>query len=347
MFHVEHLLLVHYGHLRYIVPDLTDIVLDIAREIRFSVRDIKLPEAIGKYVIVQQLSHILQGKIMNQSASLGKELNWIPLKEAARLLDCSVKTIRRRIKSGTWRSMIEYRGQKAIRLVAREDVLKESIALDRRPAESPDRFLARQALDVIPRELGEILQSYLTDLKSELDRKSLLSRIYLLIAFVLTIIILTGVVLYLDNQQADLLEGQIEAMSGTLSVTLAQGQANLGTEIRQISSLAAENRRLAEASRADLEKQKQSLGTIIHSIDTLKGSQRLTQKETGGTREELANLRREIARLEDILQGREVPAKDSPVIPALEEEDSATTSSPVPVTTPTPENKRSRFLGIF
>lgn len=355
VFHVEHLLLVHYGHLRYIVPVLTDIVLDIARERRFSVPDIKLQEVIGKYVIVQQLSHIRQGKIMNQAASQGKEVNWIPLKEAARLLDCSVKTIRRRIKSGTWRSMIEYRGQKAIRLVAREDVLKESISLDRRPAESPDRMLARQALDVIPRELGEVLQSYLKDLKGELDRKALFSRIYLLVAFCLTITLLIGVVFYLHNQQEDRLEGQIEAMSGTLSVTLTQGQANLGTKIRQISALATENQRLAEASRADSERQKQSLGTIIRSIDTLQGSQQQTQRETEGTREELANLRQEIARLEDTLQRREVPEKDSPEITTIEEEINLPTPSPVlmvtpiqtPIQTPTPEKKRSRFLGIF
>lgn len=269
------------------------------------------------------------------------------------MLGCSVKTIRRRIKSGTWRSMIEYRGQKAIRLVAREDVLKESIALDRRPAESPDRMLARQALDVIPRELGEVLESYLKDLKSELDRKALFSRIYLLVAVCLSIILLSGTVYYLHNQQAERLEGQIKAMSGTLSINLTQGQANLGTQIRQISSLAGENQRLAEASRADSERQERSLGRIIRFIDTLEGSRQQTQRESEETREELADLRREIIRLKDTLQKKEAPVKDPSEYTTTEEEINLATPSPVLMVTPiqaptpTPEKERSRFLGLF
>ncbi len=285
---------------------------------------------------------------MNQSPSLPDETNWIPLKEAARLLGCSVKTIRRRIKGGTWRSMIEYRGQKAIRLVAREDVAKETVSLDRLPVESPERTLALQALDGLPRELGEVVQSYLSGLKKELDRKTLHSRIYLLITLGITAIILTGAGFYFGYRREEVLNGRIEAMSRTLSTTLTRGQANLGKEISRISSLATESRRLAEGSREDLERQYRRLETILGSIDKLEGGNRLTRRETEKAREELADLRRELGRLEDLLLRSKVPGNDYPEGQLSQEEKFPTpTPAAPPESEPAPEKSTSRFLGIF
>ncbi len=284
---------------------------------------------------------------MNQTPSVPGEIHWIPLKEAARLLGCSVKTIRRRIKGGTWRSMIEYQGQKAIRLVAREDVVKESTSIDRLPLESPGRALALQALDGLPRELGEVLQSYLTELKSELNRKSLLSRVYLLIALGMTAILLTGIGLYLNNRQKDLLEGEIETLSRTLSITLSRGQANLGAEIFHISSLAAENRQLAESARDETLKQSQSLESIINSLDKLQADNRQSRRDAESSREELAQLRREIGRLENTVRQGVEPAGDSSELADSDSDDTPDISTPEPGREPVSEEPRSRFLGIF
>ncbi len=347
-FHVEHFFLVQYGHLVYIVPLVLDIVRDTDRKQRTIVLD-NIPGETGDVLFLVSLTCPAPGEnIMNQENPVTGEINWIPLKEAARMLGCSVKTIRRRIKGGTWRSMIEYQGQKAIRLVAREDVLKESTALDRLPADSPEGALALQALDGLPRQLGEVLQSYLAGLKTELDRKNLYSRIYLLVAIGLAVILLTGAGLYYGRQRGELLEKRIEVLSRTLSTTLARGQARLGGEIGQISALAEENRRLAESARAEAERQHQTLETLLAALEKLEvaGDQALREGEE--TRRELAGLRRELAGGKEVVGREEYLPEDSPDISSPSgAEDNPESSPPTPDPGPEREEKTSRFLGIF
>ncbi|MDP8236058.1 MAG: hypothetical protein P9M08_06720 [Candidatus Erginobacter occultus] len=285
---------------------------------------------------------------MNQENPPPGGIDWIPLKDAARMLGCSVKTIRRRIKGGTWRSMIEYQGQKAIRLVAREDVLKESTALDRLPADSPESALALQALDGLPRQLGEVLQSYLAGLKAELDRKTLYSRIYLLATVGLAVILLTGAGLYYGRQRGELLERRIEVLSRTLSTTLAQGQTRLGGEIGKISTLAEENRRLGESAQAGAERRDRTLETLRASLEKLEGAGEQALREAEETRRELAGLRRELAGWKELPGREENLPEDSPEISSPPRaEDNPESSPPAPEPEPEREEKSSRFLGIF
>lgn len=287
---------------------------------------------------------------MEQQPQQPAETTWIPLKEAARMLGCSVKTIRRRIKGGTWRSMIEYQGQKAIRLVAREDVLKESPSLRRLPADSPERALAIRALDGLPEQLGEVLGNYLGGLKQELDRKAFYSRIYLLISLGLTAILLTGLGLYLGNRRNEILEGRIGALSRTLSTSLTGVQAGLGRELASISRQTEENRRLTEDARKEAARRSDVLEKLLAAVNNLE--QRVVEERRDAVeyREEIAGLRREIARLEAGLEDRlpdpEVPGDTDR--PGAEE---PVVDQPPPETGPTQppaaEEKKSRFLGIF
>lgn len=268
---------------------------------------------------------------MNQITTLEEELSWITLKEAARRLDCSVKTIRRRIKGGTWRSRIEYQGQKAIRLVSREDVLKESAVLNRLPANLPEEALALQALDGLPRELGQVLQSYLGGLKTELDRRALLFRIYLLVSLGLVAILLTGLGLSFSWWRAKILESRIGEMSRTLSTTLSRSESNLAREMSRVSNLAAE-------TREESDRQSRSLEGLPAALNSL-------ENENREAREEIVSLRREVARLEATLRDEERAGEDLGEASATNIENAAGPGTGEPELVP--EKKTSRFLGIF
>ncbi len=306
---------------------------------------------------------------MEQQPHQPAETTWIPLKEAAQMLGCSVKTIRRRIKGGTWRSMIEYQGQKAIRLVAREDVLKESSSLRRLPADSPEGALAIRALDGLPEQLGEVLKNYLGGLEKELDRRSRHSRIYLLVSLGLTAILLTGLGLYFSNRRGEILEDRIGTLSRTLSTTLAGVEAGLGRELTSLSRQAEENRRLAEAAREESGRRGETLEKLLESVNHLEKRLREERRETVESRRELADLRREIARLEEVLEGRITDPED-PGTADLPDPEEAVSDLPPPKgpeavdrpemkepaiegpspdagQVPPPPEKKSRFLGIF
>ncbi len=287
---------------------------------------------------------------MEQHPHQPAEITWIPLKEAARMLGCSVKTIRRRIKGGTWRSMIEYQGQKAIRLVAREDVLKESSSLHRLPADSPERALAIQALDGLPAQLGEVLGNYLGGLKQELDRRAFYSRIYLLISLGLTAILLTGLGFYFSNRREEILEGRIGAVSRTLSTSLTGIQAGLGRELASISRQTEENHRLAEDAREESGRRSEVLEKLLTAVNSLEKRGREEHREAAEYREEIAGLRREIARLEEALDGRLPDPEDPGDTDRPEAEEPVVDQSPPetgPTQPPPAEEKKSRFLGIF
>lgn len=289
---------------------------------------------------------------MNQfSTTPPEEISWITLKEASRMLGCSVKTIRRRIKGGTWRSMIEYQGQKAIRLVAREDVLKETAALDRIPADSPEAALALQALDELPIQLGEVLKSYLSHLKKEMDRTSRLWRIYLFLVVGAAAVLFGGLGYYFSQRRGLALEGRIREMSRTLSTTFSQGQVDLERGMSRLSGRAAEHQRLAEEAGRRIQRQGRDLKSLLESLRSLEEANRETRVETAAARDEIDSLRREVARLENVLSGEEerpgaVGEISPPAGDVTREED-----NPPPTgedaDRPEPKKKKSGFLGIF
>jgi hypothetical protein len=287
--------------------------------------------------------------MMNQvSTPLTEEISWITLKEAARMLGCSVKTIRRRVKGGTWRSMIEYQGQKAIRLVAREDVLKETSALDRLPADSPEAALALQALDGLPAQLGDVLKSYLSHLKKEMDRASRIWRLYLLLAVGAAAIISGGLGYYFSQRQGKALEGRLGEMSRTLSTTFSRGQDELGREVSRLSGLAEENQRLTEEAGRRGERQERNLESLLESLRKLEEANRITREEAAAARDEIDSLRREIERRDSGQRGAEAdPAEGGEISPPPGEENRGADTPPPDAGRRDPETERSRFLGIF
>jgi len=274
-----------------------------------------------------------------------EEINWITLKEAALMLGCSVKTIRRRIKGGTWRSMIEYQGQKAIRLVAREDVLKETSALDRIPADSPEAALALQALDGLPLQLGEVLKNYLSQLKKDFDRSARVWRIYLLLAVGAASLLSGAIGYFLSERREKTLEGRIGEVSRTLSTTFSRAQSGLERELALISDLAAESRRLADESAVRSDRQGRDLKTLLESVGNLEEADRASRGEAAAARKEIEALRREIDRLEKGLGEKFGEEKPPEIPPAKEEPDLE--DDPSTSTDREGENPRSRFLGIF
>ncbi len=297
---------------------------------------------------------------MDQITPPPGEITWITLKEAARMLGCSVKTIRRRIKGGTWRSMIEYQGQKAIRLVAREDVLQESSFLHRLPSDSPEAARAIRALDGLPEQLGEVLRNYLGGLKKELDRRALYSRIYLLISLGLTAILLAGLGFYFSNRRGELLEDRIGAVSRTLSTSLTGIQAGLERELISISRQAEDNRRLVAVAREESGQRGETLEKLLEAVNNLEKGLREERRETVESWREISALRREIARLEEALEGRMTDPEDpgdsdfpdavDPGAADLPDPEEAGSDAPPPQADQTPQpppERQSRFLGIF
>ncbi|KQC13001.1 MAG: hypothetical protein APR56_05820 [Methanosaeta sp. SDB] len=279
------------------------------------------------------------------STSSSDDTTWITLKEAARILGCSVKTIRRRIKSGSWRSMIEYQGQKAIRLVSREDVMSESTSLDRFPADSPESSLALQALDGLPIQLGEVLKTYLARLQADLERTARRGRIYLILAVVSGAVIFGGIGFYLIRHQQISLEERIGAMSRTLSTTFSRGQEGLESELAQIAATAETDRRRREEQSAEL----------LSDLRDLEDISRQAREEAAAARGEVASLRGQIERLERSLRGEEggsnPSVEESPPAEAIGGEPESGGSAGGPAERKGEEaeevERESRFLGIF
>ncbi len=345
----------------YIVP----VVLDIVQDTKYNISD-TVPDRggrkgeVGGRMVSRTVPDQFAVEIMDGTTPPPGETTWITLKEAAGMLGCSVKTIRRRIKGGTWRSMIEYQGQKAIRLVAREDVLKESSSLRRLPADTPEGNLAIRALDGLPEQLGEVLKNYLVGLERELDRRAHHSRIYLLVSLGLTAILLTGLGLHFSSRRAELLEDRIAGVSRTLSTTLTGMEAGIGRELSSISRQAGENRRLVEAARDESGKRGETLDRLLAAVDNLEHRLREERQESVESRREISALRREIARLEEALGERlpdpedttvnDLPDAVDPGDGELPDPEDAESYAPPPRADRTPQpspERKSRFLGIF
>lgn len=300
---------------------------------------------------------------MNEVEDTNTSVTWITLKEASRLVGCSVKTIRRRIKAGTWRSMIEYQGQKAIRLVAREDVLQDSSALKKLPYDPVDSNLAVQALQGVHHNLDKMIETNLDNLNRRIGAAVFGSRIYLLLTLVLTAIFIVGALVIFSDSREEKIKRRMMDMKEELSTIIVHGQ-----EISRDANAEA-TRRSGEAIRLAGDLKKDIQATTLE-MEKISSSLNITRRETAGsrkeakeTRTEVAALRLEIAELEkqirslhDLLRPADVTVtndQDTHTPENGDEEDNPPLPDPHPGAVPTtqshplPEKKDSDFLGII
>lgn len=148
---------------------------------------------------------------MNDNKYDANTPQWLTLKEAALLLNCSVKTVRRRIDSGKWRSIVEYKGRKAIRLVSREDVLSETSFLNiRQNIESGPLQLDPVAYQ----QLGHFLEGASKEINSLVSAKLRRARIYLLVMLGVTVISVLSIIIFFSVEpQLDMMDRMMDRYS--------------------------------------------------------------------------------------------------------------------------------------
>lgn len=300
---------------------------------------------------------------MNEVEDTRPSVTWIPLKEASRLVGCSVKTIRRRINAGTWRSMIEYQGQKAIRLVAREDVFQDSNALKKFPYDPVDSSLAVQALQGVHHNLDKMIETNLDNLNRRIGAAVFGSRIYLLLVLVLTAIFIVGALVIFSDSREEKIKCRMMDIKEELSTIIVHGQEISREANAEATRRSGESLLLAGDLKEDIQATNREMEKISSSLNITRQETAGSRKEAKETLTEVAALRLEIAELEkqirslhDLIRPEGVTVTDDQDTPSHEngdEEDNPPltdqhsgealpTQSPPP-----PEKKDSGFLGIF
>jgi cell fate (sporulation/competence/biofilm development) regulator YlbF (YheA/YmcA/DUF963 family) len=297
---------------------------------------------------------------MNHQDNTESAINWIPLKDAALLLGCSVKTIRRRIKAGTWRSMIEYQGQKAIRLVAREDILKETYIQKQPYYTSIDSNLAVHALENVHHQLDKTVGTHLDQLNRKFSAAVFGSRIYLIVALAITAIIIIGfMVLFSDSREEVIGERMID-MKDELSTIIADNKKASSRAANQAAQQYEKALTITTDSNREVKATREEIKKLSSTLDSNELQSVKSRQEIKNSRDEVSALRQEIAELREQINSLRtfspVPEETEPVaevvIPPVEEEkeqEIISSSTPNPPTTP-PEEKEeesSGFLGIF
>ncbi len=211
-------------------------------------------------------------------------IKWITLKEAARLLNCSVKTIRRRVESGKMKSIVEYHGQKAIRLVAESDVMEEVTSLPQPPQKRGGDFSALNLFGDLPVRLENLAEETRTMLDNKVDSVYQRARIFFLISIGLVVILLVSVSLTYINRETGLIKESIRETKSDISTAAERNRLDAALRSRETEKKSEASRRLAEASLLEAEETNARLESLW--------------KYT-------AQLQREIAELRLELQGEE------------------------------------------
>ncbi|MFH1038542.1 MAG: helix-turn-helix domain-containing protein [PVC group bacterium] len=283
---------------------------------------------------------------MIDEKNIVEDSQWMPLKEAARLLGCSVKTIRRRIKTGAWRSTIEYQGQKAIRLVSREDVLSESTAVQKSFSGQLENAIATGALEGVHHHLGDLLKAHLTGLAREMDAVSRRSRMYLFISLGVTAILLTLIVVFLVTEQGRITEKRVLDTKNALSTMIVHNQEISGLRMKQLSEESAASFRLANETGNRIEQNRQLLDGITSTLRTIlsesaagKAARESSLSEIDALRQQVTLLQEEIMALRPTTDASKTPLPPEGTPPGPGQE----FKNPLPQE----EKKESGFLGIF
>ena len=147
--------------------------------------------------------------------------DWITLKQAALLLNCSIKTIRRRVESGKMKSMVEYRGNKAIRLVSREDVLREAPSFDLILAASHPRAESGNAPGLVSADTEQMLRLAVSEWHRRSDSGLRRTRILLLVGMGAVLLALVGAVMLSADWFYRLSRDDARSLKGELGTLVA------------------------------------------------------------------------------------------------------------------------------
>ncbi len=180
-------------------------------------------------------------------------VKWITLKEAARLLNCSVKTIRRRVESGKMKSIVEYHGQKAIRLVAESDVMDEVTSLPYPPLKRGGELSAFNLFGDLPVRLENLAEETRTMLDNKVDSVYQRARIFFLISLGLVVILLVSLSLTYINRENRLLKESIRETKKDISRAAERNRLDAALRQREAEKKSEASRKLAEASLLEAE----------------------------------------------------------------------------------------------
>ncbi len=295
---------------------------------------------------------------MTTQDNIEPTITWIPLKDAALLLGCSVKTIRRRIKAGTWRSMIEYQGQKAIRLVAREDILKETSIQKQPYYTSIDPNLAVHALEDVHHQLDKTLGTNLDQFNRKFSAAVFGSRIYLIVALVITAILIIGFMVLFSDSRDEVIAERMVDMKDELSSIISYNQKASSRAADQAAQQYKKALTITTDSNKEIKATREEIKKLSSTLDSNELQSVESRQEIKNTRDEVSALRRELAELREEISSLRTsspaPEETEPVsevvIPSVEEEKEKF-QSPTPNPSPTPseekEEESSGFLGIF
>jgi len=281
--------------------------------------------------------------IENLKEEIREAGEWITLKEASRILNCSARTIRRRVDNGKIETRIEYQGKQAIRYVRRGDILREAGTIQHRePKEGITEVVTRGATYDNPMTtLGQV-------------KKVVTGLIWKITAIVAGIIILGGVTTYyLVIGQSNSISGKIEGVKGELSQGLSQVQAAVVTGLNVTrKGLTAEIEEIRIATRTDSQATGEKISRqgedILRTGDQVTAQAEKIEAQTV----EIKELRAAIAELQAGIEvireevTRPTPAPAATVPPETVEP----VKTPAPVTTsepPAPAEEAGGFLGIF
>lgn len=262
------------------------------------------------------------------------DVKWLSLKEAARLLGCSVKTIRRRVESGKMKSIVEYQGQKAIRLVDESDVMKESKLSLR---DIPLRIQGDIAplLKDIPVYLGHIIDRSQAILDRKVDTVYHRMRVFFLVSIGVVAILIVAAYLIHMTGQSRLIRQSIVNTKTELSTIVDHNALTATLQSRRAAMRTEAARALAEASLLEVEQAnagvKSLQGYIAHLQGEIESLRRQLQKENEEREAQLGDLRTEIGTLKN------APAVNHTEGITEKGEDKDTGDS----------EEKSRFLGIF
>ncbi len=211
------------------------------------------------------------------TGSGGQVEKWITLTEAAEVLNCSKRTIRRRVDAGELESRVEYHGKQPVRTVRSEDLLRAGGAVQVR---QPGRgAVTRGAKGVTGGGIGQEIKVVTGWIK----RAALFSA---------AIIVLLGVTGYfLVTGQTKLIQERVESIGGNLSQGLLQVRSEVDAGIRTTESeLSARIGELRTAAEAGSQATGERIGQTASQVEAQAEEIRQQSQEIAALRSEIAAL---------------------------------------------------------
>ncbi|MEA1926655.1 MAG: hypothetical protein U9N73_00495, partial [Candidatus Auribacterota bacterium] len=120
--------------------------------------------------------------------------------------------------------MIEYQGQKAIRLVAREDILKETSVQKQPYFTSIDSNLAVHALEDVHHQLDRTVGRHLDQLNRKFRAAVFGSRIYLIVALAITAMSIAAFMVLFSDSREEIIGQRMVDMKDELSTIISDNQ---------------------------------------------------------------------------------------------------------------------------